>query len=141
MPSTALPSHPELVDGHLVEDEDTGALHSAIASWLVWILQSWLGPRGGFVLISDTRFGVGPRRGRKPDISVYFAGRKPPAPGPFPSPLGPVERAALGEVKGTLDAVGESSVRWLGRDDTLLIDSLLVIPGRQAVELHGDVAR
>lgn len=81
------------------------------------------------------------RRGPKPDISVYFAGRKPPAPGPFPSPLGPVERAALGEVKGTLDAVGESSVRWLGRDDTLLIDSLLVIPGRQAVELHGDVAR
>lgn len=65
----------------------------------------------------------------------------PIAPGPFPSPLGPVERAALGEVKGTLDAVGESSVRWLGRDDTLLIDSLLVIPGRQGVELHGDVAR
>jgi Uma2 family endonuclease len=76
----------ELVDGHLVKDEDVGALHDVVAAWLVWILKSWLGPRGGFVLISDTRFGVSPRRGRKPDLSVYFAGRKPPAHGLVTTP-------------------------------------------------------
>lgn len=76
----------ELVEGRLVEEEDVGALHDAIAAWFVWILKSWLGPRGGIVLISDTRFGVGPRRGRKPDVSVYFAGRKPPAQGLVTTP-------------------------------------------------------
>jgi Uma2 family endonuclease len=76
----------ELVDGRLVEDEDVGALHDMVAAWLVWALKSWLGPRGGFVLISDTRFGVAPRRGRKPDISVYFAGRKPSAHGLVTTP-------------------------------------------------------
>jgi Uma2 family endonuclease len=76
----------ELVDGCLVEEEDVGALHDVVAAWFVWILKSWLGPRGGFVLISDTRFGVAPRRGRKPDISVYFAGRKPPAQGLVTTP-------------------------------------------------------
>lgn len=65
----------------------------------------------------------------------------PIAAGPFPSPLGAGERAALGDFKGTLDAVGETSVRWLGHGDTLLVDGLLVVPGRPAVELHGDVAR
>jgi Uma2 family endonuclease len=71
----------ELVDGRLVEEEDVGALHDAVAAWLVWALKSWLGPGGGIVLLSDTRFGVTPRRGRKPDTSVYFAGKKPPAQG------------------------------------------------------------
>jgi Uma2 family endonuclease len=76
----------ELVDGRLIEEEDVGALHDVVAAWFVWVLKSWLGPRGGFVLISDTRFGVAPRRGRKPDISVYFAGRKPPAQGLVTTP-------------------------------------------------------
>lgn len=67
----------ELVDGRLVEEEDVGALHEVILTWLVWMLRSWLAPRGGFVLTSDVRFGVAPRRGRKPDISAYFAGRRP----------------------------------------------------------------
>jgi Uma2 family endonuclease len=76
----------ELVDGRLVEGEDVGALHDAVAAWFVWVLKSWLGPKGGFVLISDTRFGVSPRRGRKPDISVYFSGRKPQAQGLVTTP-------------------------------------------------------
>jgi Uma2 family endonuclease len=71
----------ELVDGRLVEEEDVGALHDAVAAWFVWVLKSWLGRRGGVVLVSDTRFGVAPRRGRKPDTSVYFPGRRPPAQG------------------------------------------------------------
>ncbi|MFO0761723.1 MAG: Uma2 family endonuclease [Byssovorax sp.] len=76
----------ELVDGRLVEEEDVGALHDAVAGWLVWAIKSWLGSRGGFVLVSDTRFGVAPRRGRKPDTSVYFPGRKPPAQGLVTTP-------------------------------------------------------
>src|SRR5690348_9450563 len=76
----------ELADSRLVDDEDVGALHDMVAAWLVWVLKSWLGPRGGFVLLSNTRFGVAPRRGRKPDTSVYFAGRKPPAHGLVTTP-------------------------------------------------------
>jgi Uma2 family endonuclease len=71
----------ELVDGRLVEEEDAGALHGVVAGWFVRLLESRPGARGGFVLVSDTRFGVAPRRGRKPDTSVYFPGRKPPAQG------------------------------------------------------------
>jgi Uma2 family endonuclease len=76
----------ELVDGRLVEEEDVGALHDAVAAWFVWVLKSWLASRGGIVLISDTRFGVAPGRGRKPDTSVYFSGRKPPAQGLVTTP-------------------------------------------------------
>jgi Uma2 family endonuclease len=76
----------ELVDGHLVEEEEVGALHDAVGAWLVWVLMGWLGPRGGTVLLSDTRFGVSPRRGRKPDTSVYFPGRRPPAHGLVTTP-------------------------------------------------------
>ena len=68
----------ELVDGSLVEDEEVGALHEVVAAWFVWRLQCWLMSRGGLVLGSGVRFGVSPHRGRKPDVSVYFAGRRPP---------------------------------------------------------------
>jgi Uma2 family endonuclease len=67
----------ELVDGRLVEEEEAGALHDAIVAFLVGVLTQWLGPRG-VVLVSDTRFGVSPHRGRKPDTSVYLRGRSPP---------------------------------------------------------------
>lgn len=50
----------ELVDGRLVEDEDVGALHDAVAAWFVWVLKSWLTARRGIVLVSDTRFGCRP---------------------------------------------------------------------------------
>ena len=75
----------ELVDGSLVEEEEVGALHEVVAGWLVWLLKTWLASRG-LVLTSDARFGVSPRRGRKPDISVYFAGRRPPAHGLVTTP-------------------------------------------------------
>lgn len=77
----------ELVDGRLVEEEDVGALHEVVAAWFIWIIKSWLNGRGGgTVLTSDARFGVAPRRGRKPDVSVYFSGRKPPAEGLVTTP-------------------------------------------------------
>lgn len=76
----------ELVNEVLVEEEEVGALHEAVAIWFAWLLKSWLGSRGGVVLGSDARFGVSPRRGRKPDVSVYFAGRRPPPHGLVTTP-------------------------------------------------------
>lgn len=67
----------ELVDGVLVEEEEVGGLHEAVAGWLVILLGRWIDSQDGLVLTSDARFGVSPRRGRKPDISVYLAGRRP----------------------------------------------------------------
>lgn len=59
----------ELVDGVLVEEEEVGALHGSIVSWLVRAIGVWLGARGR-VLTSDAKFAVGERRGRKPDLTV-----------------------------------------------------------------------
>jgi Uma2 family endonuclease len=68
----------ELVEGRIVEDEEMGAEHDIVGAWLIWILRGWLASRGGFVGTSDTRFGVSPTHGRKPDTYVYLPGRKPP---------------------------------------------------------------
>lgn len=64
----------------------------------------------------------------------------PLAAGPFPSPLAPAALTASDGGPSTVDAVGESAVRWLD-GDALLVDDLLVVPGKQAVKLPGDVAR
>lgn len=68
----------ELVDGRIVEDEEMGAEHDIVTAWLIWVLKTWLVSRGGFVGVSDTRFGVSSASGRKPDAYVYLAGKKPP---------------------------------------------------------------
>lgn len=75
----------ELVDGRLIEEEEVGALHDAVVAWLIGVLAQWLGTRG-VVLVSDTRYGVSARRGRKPDAAVYLPGRKPPAHGLVTTP-------------------------------------------------------
>jgi Uma2 family endonuclease len=67
----------ELVDGVLVEEEVAGSEHEVIVGWLIYVLRGWLANRGGFVLGSDAKFAVRPRRGRKPDLSVYFPRRTP----------------------------------------------------------------
>jgi Uma2 family endonuclease len=69
------------VDGFVVEDEDVGYLHEVVVAWLIRVLGTWLVERGGIVGASDARFAVTNSRGRKPDLSVYFAGRRPPADG------------------------------------------------------------
>lgn len=71
----------ELVDGLLLEDEEVGYLHEVVVAWLIGVLGSWLASRGGLVGASDARFGVSRTRGRKPDLSVFFSGRRPPARG------------------------------------------------------------
>jgi Uma2 family endonuclease len=72
----------EWVDGHLVEEEVTDYLHEVVVAALVHVLHAWLRGRGGFVGGSDARFAISPRRGRKPDISVYLPG------GPIPPARG-----------------------------------------------------
>jgi Uma2 family endonuclease len=73
----------ELVDGILVEEEMPASRHELVVTSLVWMLRSWLAIQsGGFVLGSEAKFAVRPRRGRKPDVSVYLpGGRKPQAEG------------------------------------------------------------
>jgi len=59
--------------------------------------------------------------------------------GPFPAPIPLADLARTRDEAGTVDAVGESAVRWLDHD-ALLVDSLLVVPERGGVEIEGDVA-
>ncbi len=79
----------ELVDGRLEEEEVPTWAHEIVVSWLIRVLGAWVVPRGGFVLGSETKLAVAPRRGRKPDVVVFFdaeglpprrssAGRRPP---------------------------------------------------------------
>jgi Uma2 family endonuclease len=69
----------ELVDARLVEEEAPDCLHELVVVWFIVSLSAWLRDRGGLVLGSETKLAVQPRRGRKPDVSVYLPGsRKPP---------------------------------------------------------------
>jgi Uma2 family endonuclease len=74
----------ELVDGQLVEEEVPEPNHESIVAWLLVVLWSWAVPRGGFVFGSEIKLAVRPRRGRKPDLSVYLPG------GPIPRRRGAV---------------------------------------------------
>src|SRR3954451_3568457 len=64
----------ELVDGRLVEEEMPTRGHERAVAWLCTRLLEYLEPRGGEVLGSEHKYGVGARRGRKPDLSVVFPG-------------------------------------------------------------------
>jgi Uma2 family endonuclease len=65
----------ELVDDVLVEEEVPDFIHEAIIAWLQATLRAWVLPRGGYAFGSEAKFVVGPRRGRKPDLSVFFQAR------------------------------------------------------------------
>jgi Uma2 family endonuclease len=68
----------ELVDGQLVEEEVAGYVHEVVVAWFIHLFLAWLG-EGGFVGSSDAKFGVRPKRGRKPDLTVFLPeGRVPP---------------------------------------------------------------
>lgn len=66
----------ELVDGRLVEEEMPDLVHELIVSWLNALLRTWIAAKGGFVFGSEAKFVVSGKRGRKPDLSVYFPGAK-----------------------------------------------------------------
>lgn len=67
----------ELVNGFLEEEEMPSFLHELVVSWLIRVLYDWAQRRGGWVAGSETKIAVGPRRGRKPDVSLYLKGGKP----------------------------------------------------------------
>ena len=68
----------EFVDGNLEDEEMPSALHEIVAAWLLWLLTSWVTPRGGVAFGSDLKLAVARRRGRKADGSMYLAGRALP---------------------------------------------------------------
>jgi Uma2 family endonuclease len=67
----------ELVDGMLEDEEMPSFLHEIVVSWLNEALRRWARRRGGQVAGSETKIAVGPRRGRKPDLSVYLPRQLP----------------------------------------------------------------
>lgn len=72
----------ELVDGRLVEEEMPDFLHEVVVTWFTHVFRRWLSRRSGFVAGSGAKFAVKPRRGRKPDLTVYLpGGAMPPARG------------------------------------------------------------
>lgn len=71
----------ELVDGRLVEEAVPEFIHEVIVAWFVRTLGNWLAGRGGYAVGSEAKYAVGVARGRKPDASAWFPGRRPPARG------------------------------------------------------------
>jgi Uma2 family endonuclease len=67
----------ELVDGALEQEEVPSFLHEIVVTWLIACLQPWARRRRGRVAGSEAKLAVGPRRGRKPDLSVFLPGRMP----------------------------------------------------------------
>ncbi len=67
----------ELVDGRLEEEEVPSVLHEVVVMWLATTLYAWIVPRGGWVLGSEVKYAVRKKTGRKPDVAVYFPGRRP----------------------------------------------------------------
>jgi Uma2 family endonuclease len=67
----------ELVDGVLEEEEMPSVLHETIVVWLAAMLRAWVRRRRGLVTASELKLAVGPRRGRKPDLSVFLPPRLP----------------------------------------------------------------
>jgi len=70
----------ELVDGMLAEEEMPTFLHELVVMWLAAALRSWARRRRGFVVGSEAKLAVGPRRGRKPDLSLFLPGALPALP-------------------------------------------------------------
>ncbi len=66
----------ELVDGQLEEEEMPTRLHEAVVFWLLMALGSWGTPRGARIYGSELKLAVSDRRGRKPDLNVFFAGTR-----------------------------------------------------------------
>jgi Uma2 family endonuclease len=68
----------ELIDARLVEEEMPTFIHEAVVLWLGAILRAWAAERGGVIGGSEVKYAVRPHRGRKPDLSLFVAGRLPP---------------------------------------------------------------
>src|SRR5579859_1358902 len=67
----------ELVDGLLEEEEVPTYVHETVVAWLMMVLGLWARRRGHKVYGSEAKLAVGPRRGRKPDVTVFAKGALP----------------------------------------------------------------
>jgi Uma2 family endonuclease len=63
----------ELVEGVLEEEEVATVLHELVVRWLIAVLDGWARSHKAEVYGSELKIAVGPRRGRKPDVSVFIA--------------------------------------------------------------------
>ena len=70
----------ELVDGMLEQEEMPTFLHELVVTWIAAALRNWVRRRHGFVVGSEAKLAVGPRRGRKPDLSLFLPGALPALP-------------------------------------------------------------
>jgi Uma2 family endonuclease len=71
----------EFVDGRLVEEEVPDYRHEVLVAWLARELGNWAERVEAIVGGSDAKFALSPTRGRKADLTLYLAGRRPPARG------------------------------------------------------------
>lgn len=68
----------ELVDGQLVEEEVPSYAHEFLLAFLIRLFADWILPRGGVLAGSEAKLAIGPRRGRKPDLTLYLPGSPMP---------------------------------------------------------------
>jgi Uma2 family endonuclease len=68
----------ELVDGELVEEEVPSWAHEAVVVWLIRLLGAWASERSAFLAASEAKYLVRRGRGRKPDLSLFLSGSRPP---------------------------------------------------------------
>ena len=76
----------EFVDGRLVEEEVPDYLHEVVVAWLARVVGNWAEQVGAIVGASDAKFTLSSTRGRKADLTVYLAGRRPPPRGAITMP-------------------------------------------------------
>jgi Uma2 family endonuclease len=68
----------EFAEGELLEEEVADFAHELAVVWATRAIDTWIAPRGGLVGGSEVKLATAEEHGRKPDVCVFFAGRRPP---------------------------------------------------------------
>lgn len=129
----------EFVDGRLVEEEMPDYLHEVLVAWLARELGNWAETVGALVGGSEAKFALSATRGRKADLTVYFAGRRPPPRGVVNVPpdlaievVSPAPRDQRRDREEKMEEYARFGIRFYW----------LVDPSRRSIEIHelaGDV--